>query len=159
MKRIFVLAAVLFSAALLQAQDTKTTPTPAPAPAQVKDIAKMIKFSEVDHDFGKTAFGKPIEYELTVTNISNEEVKLENIQVGCGCTTPKYEQGKVLKAGETTKITLGFNGSTKGVYAKVVTIFFSGGLQQVIKFHGETYEVPETPVPANDNGGKMKQKD
>ncbi len=77
------------------------------------------------------------------------------MKAGCGCTTPKWLPGPYA-AGKDFDITIGFNGYTEGQFTKVVTLYFKGGLSQVIKFHGETFKTPDNPAPANDAVNKLK---
>ena len=149
MKKILFFVFAFSAAVAVKAQ---TTAVPA---AQQNDITKVVEFKDLDHDFGKIPFGKAAEYELFMTNISKDSVKIENVQVGCGCTTPKWSAGPYA-AGKTFKIGIGFNGATDGEFHKVVTVFFSGGLSQVIKFHGQTYKTPENAASANPTIEKMK---
>lgn len=149
MKKIFFLALALFTTGLLKAQNAATAQTPPP------DITKVVQFKELDHDFGKIPFGKPAEFDLEMKNISKDTLRIENVQVGCGCTTPKWTPGPY-GAGEAFKVGIGFNGATDGEFHKVVTIFFSGGLTQVIKFHGETFKTPDNPAPGNSAIEKLK---
>jgi len=140
-----------FAALVLNAQ----TQTPTQSTDQQKDISKVIEFKELDHDFGKIPFGKPADFELEMKNISSDSVKIENVQVGCGCTTPKWSAGPYAP-GETFKVGIGFNGATDGEFHKVVTLFFNGGLSQVIKFHGQTFKAPDNAAPGNATIEKMK---
>ena len=87
-------------------------------------------------------------------NISSDSVKIQNVQVSCGCTTPKWQAGPYA-AGENFKVTLGFNGYTEGHFEKSVTIFFENGLSKQIKFHGETFKAPDDAAPAS-AASKMK---
>lgn len=125
--------------------------------AQEKNIADYLKISETVHDFGKTPYGKAVEFDIVLTNVSKDSIKIENVKVGCGCTTPKWSAGPYA-AGETFKITLGFNGYSEGHFEKYVDVYFSGGLHQQIKFTGEGYKVPENPAPQNAATQKMKTK-
>ena len=120
-----------------------------------EDVSKTIQFKELDHDFGKIPFGKPAEFNLEMKNISNEPVTIEDVKVGCGCTTPKWQAGPY-KPGEDFGITVGFNGSTEGQFSKVITVYFKGGLSQVIKFHGETYKAPDNAAPGNEAVQQLK---
>lgn len=149
MKKILFLASALFVTGLLKAQNTVAAQTEAP------DITKVVSFKELDHDFGKIPFGKPASFDLEIKNISKDTVRIENVQVGCGCTTPKWAPGPYAP-GETFKVGIGFNGATDGEFHKVVTIFINGGLSQVIKFHGETYKAPDNPAPGNSAIEKLK---
>ena len=123
MKKLLLFVPALFAVVLLKAQ----TPATQQQQQQQNDITKVVEFKELDHDFGKIPFGKPAEFELEVKNISKDSVKIENVQVGCGCTTPKWSSGPYAP-GETFKIGIGFNGATDGEFHKVVTVFLNGGL-------------------------------
>jgi hypothetical protein len=150
MKKLLLLVPALFAVALLKAQTPATQQQ-----QQQNDITKVVEFKELDHDFGKIPFGKPAEFELEMKNISKDSIKIENVQVGCGCTTPKWSPGPY-PSGETFKVGIGFNGATDGEFHKVVTLFFNGGLSQVIKFHGQTYKTPDNAAPGNATIEKMK---
>ena len=149
MKKLLLLVPAFLVALALNAQ------TQTQSSDEQKDITKVIEFKELDHDFGKIPFGKPAEFELDMKNISSDTVKIENVQVGCGCTTPKWSAGPYAP-GEDFKVGIGFNGATDGEFHKVVTIFFNGGLQQVIKFHGQTFKTPDNAAPANASIEKLK---
>ncbi len=150
MKKISILAGSLLFAFAVNAQ------TPTATTAVTPDIDKVLEISEVNHDFGKIPYGKPAEYDVVIKNISSDSVKIENVKVGCGCTTPKYEQGKAYAPGETFKVTLGFNGSTEGAFTKYADIFFSNGLSKQVIFKGTGYKVPDEAAPANAAVQKMK---
>ncbi|GEO08849.1 DUF1573 domain-containing protein [Segetibacter aerophilus] len=156
MKKITLVLTSLFVAAIVNAQTTTaTTPAVSTQITPKADIAKVLEFKEENHDFGKIPYGKPVEFDVAIKNISSEPIKIENVKVGCGCTTPKYEQGKTYAPGETFKVTLGFSGYAEGAFEKYVDIFFNNGLTKQIKFHGTSYKV-ETPAPANTSIQKMK---
>ncbi len=147
-----MLLPALLIGALLQAQTTTATQPSTPTPP---DVAKFVDFKETDHDFGKIPQGKPAEFDLMMKNISPDSIKIENVQVGCGCTTPRYEHGPYAP-GETFKVTVGYNASAMGQFTKVITIFFSGGMQKVIRFHGETFTAPANAAPANASVQQLK---
>lgn len=146
MKRFTLFLSSLIVAATMYAQ----------APTQNQDISKVLEITEASHDFGKIAYGKPVEFDVTIKNISSDSVKIENVKVGCGCTTPKYQAGKAFAPGETFKVTLGFNGFAEGRFEKTADIFFNNGLSKQIRFFGEGFKVAETPAPANGAVQKMK---
>ncbi len=149
MKKLMVAFSTLL---ILTAAHAQTSTTPATAPTSTKpiaqDIDKFIQVSDADHDMGKIPFGKPIEYEVSVKNVSSDSIKLQNVQAGCGCTTPVWKPGPYAP-GETFKIKVGFNGSSKGGFTKNVTIFLDNGLSKQIHFHGETFDTPDNAAPAN----------
>lgn len=156
MKKVILFTTSLFVAAIVNAQ-TPATNTANNAPTvQKTDVSKVVEIQDENHDFGKIPYGKPVEYDVMIKNISSDTVKIENVKVGCGCTTPKYEQGKAYAPGETFKVTLGFSGYADGKFEKSVEIFFNNGLSKQVKFHGVGYKVAETPAPANSAVQKLK---
>ena len=127
MKSILVAALFVFGVFNVTAQTT---------PAQT-DISKVLKFTNDNYDMGKITFGKPTEFTVDIENISATPITIDNVMVGCGCTTPKYTKGQVIAAGAHAAVVLGFNGSAVGNFNKVATIFFSGNLTKQVSFHGE----------------------
>ncbi len=156
MKKLVLVMAAFFVAGLVNAQTSADGKTP-PAAPEVKDVSKYFEFKNADYDFGKIPMGKPVEYELSIKNISKEPATLDNVVVSCGCTTPKYDKGKIFAPGETIKVTLGFNGSAQGVFSRSVTIFLNGGsISKPITFKGDGYVVPASSAPANVATEKIK---
>lgn len=161
MKKITLFLTGFFVAAIINAQTTPAQPTPtlapaATAPTEPKDISKFLEIKEDNHDFGQIPYGKPVTFDVGIKNISSDSVKIENVKVGCGCTTPKYDQGKSYAPGESFKVTLGFSGYAEGNFEKYVDIFFSNGMSTKVKFHGTGYKVPEAAAPANAGVQKLK---
>ena len=127
MNKLLLTTLFVLGAFVLNAQTT---------PAQT-DITKVLKFTNDNYDMGKIVTGKQTEFTVDVENISNAPVTLDNVMVGCGCTTPKYTKGEVLAPGGHASVVLGFNGSASGAFTKVATLFFSGNLTKQVSFHGE----------------------
>ena len=100
------------------------------------DITKVLKFTNDNYNMGTIAYGKPTEFNVDIENISAAPITLENVMVGCGCTTPKYTKGAVIAPGAHATVTLGFNGSAVGNFSKNATLFFSGNLVKQVSFYG-----------------------
>jgi hypothetical protein len=126
MKSILVVAMMVFGVFNLNAQ---TTPAPT-------DITKVLKFTNDNYDMGNITTGKPTEFTVDIENISTAPLTIDNVMVGCGCTTPKYTKGQVIAPGAHASIVLGFNGSAVGNFSKAATIFFSGNITKQVSFHG-----------------------
>ncbi len=130
MKKFILFAFLLTVSAHLFAQT-------APAKAQVqKDITKVLKFSNDNYNMGNIPYGKPTEFNVTIENISSAPITLNNVQVSCGCTTPKFQANEVIAPGQKTTVTLGFNGSAMGNFTKNATIFLSDNLIKTVNFFG-----------------------
>jgi hypothetical protein len=127
MKKIFVAMVLILGSFTLNAQTTQ-------APVE---ITKVLKFTNDNYDMGKITTGKATEFNVSIENISSAPITIENVMVGCGCTTPKYNKGQVIAPGEKAVVTLGFNGSAVGAFSKAATLFFSGNLNKQVSFHGE----------------------
>jgi len=128
MKKNILVVFLILSISSLNAQTT---------PSSDNDITKYLKFTNDNYDMGKIPNGKPVEYNVDVQNISNSNITLDNVIVGCGCTTPKYTKNQVLTPGAHAIITLGFNGLAIGPFSKSATLFFSGNLVKPVSFRGE----------------------
>ncbi len=163
MKKISLLLTGLFVAALLnvnaQTTESKLLPSSVVSTDTKPDVDKVIQFNEENHDFGQIPNGKPVEFDIIMKNLSKDSVKVDNVKVGCGCTTPRYEQGKTYGPGQVFKVTLGFNGYANGPFEKYADINFNNGLSKHVKFHGVGYKVPETPAPGNSAVEKLKGAD
>jgi hypothetical protein len=132
MKKIISVAIVCLSFVQLSAQ-TK----PASSTTQVqKDINKVLKFTNDNYNMGNIPYGKPTEFVVTIENISAAPVTLNNVQVSCGCTTPKFQANAVIAPGQKTTVTLGFNGASMGNFTKNATIFLSDNLIKTVNFSG-----------------------
>lgn len=156
MKKVSLFFTSLFVAAIINAQAPSAASDQVGQSVQKADIATTLQFNEENHDFGKIPYGKPVEYDVVVKNISSDSVRIENVKVGCGCTTPKYEQGKAYGPGETFKVTLGFSGYAEGPFEKYADVVFSNGLSKQIRFHGVGYKTPEASAPASSAVQKLK---
>lgn len=109
----------------------------AQTPATPTEITKVLKFTNDNYDMGKITTGKPTEFAVAIENISSAPITLDNVMVGCGCTSPKYTKGQVIAPGSKVSVVLGFNGSAVGAFTKNATFFFSGNLTKQVSFHGE----------------------
>ncbi len=151
MKRIVLLSLSVLLFGFVHAQTSDATTQPQ------QDINKLAEFKNADYDFGKIPYGKPVEFIVSIKNISNDALTLDNVTVGCGCTTPKYEKGKKFLPGETIIVTLGFNAGTMGTFLKNATLYFNNGtLNKQVNFKGETYQTPANAAPANGTIEKIK---
>jgi len=109
----------------------------APATTQVqKDINKVLKFTNDNYNMGNIPYGKPTEFVVTIENISAAPVTLNNVQVSCGCTTPKFQANAIIAPGQKTTVILGFNGASIGNFTKSATIFLSDNLIKTVNFSG-----------------------
>lgn len=122
---------------------------------QAPKTEEKIWLNEEKHDFGKIPQGTPVYTVFEIKGIG-EDLKLEMVQAGCGCTTPEFQAG-TYKAGEIVKIKVGFNAAAAGPFNKPITITYNDGQQKVIFIYGEVANTPASPAPANAAIARIKQ--
>jgi len=69
----------------------------------------VITFEKSSHDFGDIYQGDKVELTYVFTNTGNEPLIITNIQVTCGCTTPKGWPREPIPPGGKGEITIAFS--------------------------------------------------
>ncbi|HLT80063.1 MAG TPA: DUF1573 domain-containing protein [Cyclobacteriaceae bacterium] len=83
----------------------------------------VITWKQDSHDFGDIRQGERVEHTFVFTNTGNEPLIITNVQVTCGCTTPKGFPRDPIAPGESGEITVAFNSAGRvGKQSKVVTV-------------------------------------
>jgi hypothetical protein len=95
------------------------------AVAQTKKPNEVAKFSSETVDLGKIKKGNPVTASFTFTNISKQDVIIENVTPGCGCTKSDYTK-EPIKPGKTGTITATYNAANVGNFSKSVYVKFMG---------------------------------
>ncbi len=114
MRKYLFLVWILGFAAQSFGQDTKE--------AEQKD-GPEITWVKKTHDFGEIFQGDKVEQTFYFTNTGNEPLIITNVQVSCGCTTPKGWPRDPIPPGAKGEITLSFNSVGKmGIQNKPVTL-------------------------------------
>ena len=91
--------------------------------ATAKANGPVITFEKNSHDFGDIYQGDKVEHTYKFTNTGNEPLIITNVQVTCGCTTPKGYPRDPIAPGQKGEITIAFNSAGKMVRQnKVVTV-------------------------------------
>jgi hypothetical protein len=113
MKRIFSLIFGVVVAATALAQTTTTA----------SKAGAIITWEKATHEFGDIYQGDKVEHTFKFTNTGTEPLVITNVQVSCGCTTPKDWPRNPIAAGAKGEITVAFNSAGKsGKQDKVVTV-------------------------------------
>lgn len=88
-----------------------------------KASGPVITFEKKSHDFGDIIQGDKVEETFKFTNTGNEPLIITNVQVTCGCTTPKGYPRDPIAPGGKGEITIGYNSAGRsGRQNKVVTV-------------------------------------
>ena len=96
---------------------------------QTKKPSDITKFSSETVDLGKPKVNNPVTATFTFTNTSNEDVVIETVTPGCGCTKSDYTK-EPIKPGKTGTITATYNAAAVGNFTKKVYVKFLGIDQQ-----------------------------
>lgn len=110
MKKYFFLFVMVALAGLGYAQEAKVK-------------GPVITFEKKVHDFGDMYQGDKVEETFKFTNTGTEPLIITNVQVTCGCTTPKGWPRDPIAPGGKGELTVAFNSAGKmGKQNKVVTV-------------------------------------
>jgi hypothetical protein len=97
--------------------------------AQAKKADEIAKFTSETVDLGTVKKGNPVTATFTVTNIGKEDLVIENVTPGCGCTKSDYTK-EPIKSGKTGTITATYNAANAGKFSKSVYVKFMGVEEQ-----------------------------
>jgi hypothetical protein len=114
MRKFFCLAVAIFWVGFAVAQNGPNPST--------KD-GPVITFEKKSHDFGDIVQGDKVEHTFSFTNTGTEPLIITNVQVTCGCTTPKGWPRDPIMPNHSGEITVGFSSSSKiGRQHKPITV-------------------------------------
>ena len=83
----------------------------------------LITWEKSVYDFGDIEQGEKVEHTFKFKNTGTEDLLITNVQVTCGCTTPKGWARDPISPGKSGEITIAFNSLGKfGRQNKVVTV-------------------------------------
>jgi archaellum component FlaG (FlaF/FlaG flagellin family) len=112
MKKLFFVCAVLLAGSVA-----------AQKPAGGASAGPIISWEKTVYDFGDIPAGDKVEHTFRFKNTGNAPLIITNVQVTCGCTTPKGWARDPIAPGESGEITIAFNTLGKfGLQKKVVTV-------------------------------------
>lgn len=157
-KVLLVSASVFFSSFLFAQNSTAKVETASVVTAVAEPIGEGFKVDKLEHDFGKIPQGKPVTTQFVITNNSKHPFKLDNVQASCGCTTPTWDREKVLKPGDSTLVTVGYNAAAEGPFTKPVTITFNTNEVKQLMIKGTVWNTPAASAPVNEKVIELENK-
>ena len=108
----------------------------------------VLQLKESEHDFSKIPQGKPVYCFFDVVNTGKTELKLDNVQASCGCTTPEWSR-EAIAPGASEKIKVGYNAAAEGFFQKTITITYNKNQTKLLTIKGTVWKAPEGAAPAN----------
>ena len=87
-----------------------------------QSVLPVMKFTLVEHDFGKIIQGEKVSYSFKFKNTGNSDLVIAKVSATCGCTASDYPRDPV-RPGEEGVIEVSFDSSGKqGFQSKDLTI-------------------------------------
>jgi len=145
-KKILSLTLLLFSSAILFAQDKPTLSNV----GNENSNQAGFKFNEEEFNFGTIKQGESITHNFEFTNTGKEPLIISNAAGSCGCTVPEWPK-EPIAAGAKAVIKVTFNSAGKqGVQDKTVTLQ-SNAVQNPMVLHlkGNVDRPIEQPATEN----------
>lgn len=103
-------------------------------PSSNKVNGPVISWDKTSHDFGDITQGDKVEHTFYFTNTGTTPLIITNVEVTCGCTTPKGWPRDPVAPGGKGEILIAFNSAGKfGRQNKVVTIVSNATNPEVIQ--------------------------
>jgi Protein of unknown function (DUF1573) len=94
----------------------------------------VITWDKATHDFGDITQGDKVEQAFAFTNTGTSPLIITNIEVTCGCTTPRGWPRDPIAPGEKGEILIAFNSAGKyGKQNKVVTVISNAANPEVVQ--------------------------
>lgn len=115
-----------------------------------------LNIPQTEFDFGTIPQGKPVYHSFRIVNKSASELKLDNVQASCGCTTPEWSR-EPMAAGAAGDIKVGYNAAAEGPFEKYITVTYNGSVTKQIKIKGNVWKAPAGAAPANASVNFLKQ--
>jgi hypothetical protein len=83
----------------------------------------VLEWEKTTHDFGNVTQGAKVEYTFKYTNRGDQPLFITNVEVGCGCTTPKGWGRDPVKPGQRGELLISFNTASKsGKQTKTIKV-------------------------------------
>lgn len=93
------------------------------AMAQATEQGPVITWEKSSYDFGDIIQGDKVEHTFSFTNTGNQPLIITNVEVTCGCTTPKGWPRDPIAPGGKGELTVAFSSVGKiGRQNKVITV-------------------------------------
>lgn len=83
------------------------------AQSTVEKEGPVITFENKTYDFGDITQGDKVEHIFTFTNTGTQPLVITNVEVTCGCTTPKGWPRDPIQPGEKGELTVSFSTAGK----------------------------------------------
>lgn len=97
--------------------------------AQTSSTGAAITWEDNAFDFGEIIAGEKVEHTFKFSNTGTEPLVITNVQVTCGCTTPKGWSRDPIAPGKRAELVVQFNSAGKIGRQNKVVIVISNALE------------------------------
>jgi hypothetical protein len=150
MKRILLFLICATASLAAFAQPTSSAPVADPS-------APIITFETMEYNFDSVVQGDTVKYTFTFKNTGKSPLIISDVQVGCGCTVPKYSK-EPIAPGKKGTIYVEFRSAGKmGVQDKPVTVISNSGGGNVVLHLKGTVQVKPAAAPADTRPGPVNK--
>lgn len=81
-----------------------------------------VSWDSTEFNFGEVQANVPVTATYELTNNGELPLFIENVKVGCGCTTSNYTK-EAINPGESTTIEATYNAKKVGKFSKTATVY------------------------------------
>lgn len=127
MKRILLTLICAATSLIAFAQPTTSDPV-------VDPTAPKITFETTEYNFDSIVQGDTVKYTFTFKNTGKTPLVISDVQVGCGCTVPKFSK-EPISPGKKGTIYVEFRSAGKmGQQEKPITVISNNGSGNVVLY-------------------------
>lgn len=91
----------------------------------------IIKFENLEHDFGTIENGADGSCKFVFSNTGTEPIVLSNVQSSCGCTIPQWPK-EPIAPGASSSIDVKYDTKRTGVFSKSITVTSNGSEAPIV---------------------------
>ncbi len=93
--------------------------------SEISQKNAIIKFKNVEQDFGVLTYQKEKGYSFEFTNPGKSPLIIQNVETSCGCTVADWPK-KPLAPGKKGEIKIKYDADFPGVFQKTITVYYNG---------------------------------
>ena len=113
---LFIFSVIVFSCKTSQEKEGKND-----SENSDNKVSQILFISNV-HDFGIIPFQGNGRCYFKFTNVSDEDLIINNVRTTCGCTRPEWPEKPIPPGGEGT-IGISYNTKLPGQFSKAITVY------------------------------------
>ena len=94
--------------------------------------AQSLQFRQDTLDVGLTTWYRPIKGIFRFKNVSNNTVRIAEVDPGCGCLLPSYPEGDI-RPGEEGRVVITYNAEMLGRFDRLILVRVEGEMPQLVR--------------------------